>query len=56
VKLKKTATEMFSVSHEAYGENTLSRAHVFEWHKRFSEGREAMEYDKMTWPSGNNEN
>jgi len=32
---------------EAYGENALSRAHVFEWHKRFSEGREDVEHDKQ---------
>jgi hypothetical protein len=30
-----------------YGENTLSRACVFEWHSRFSEGREVGN-DK--WP------
>jgi hypothetical protein len=47
VKLKKAATEIFNLLCEAYGENTLSRAHVFEWHKRFSEGREnAEEYKR----------
>jgi hypothetical protein len=46
VQLKKIATEMFSLFCEAYGQNTLSRAVVFEWHKRFSEGREDMEDDK----------
>jgi transposase len=45
VKLKKTATETFNMLREAYGENTLSRARVFEWHKRFSEGREDVEDD-----------
>jgi hypothetical protein len=35
LKLKKTATEI-----EGYAENSLSRAHVFEWHKKFSEGTE----------------
>jgi hypothetical protein len=37
VKRKQTAIETFSLLHEAYGENTLSRAAVSEWHKRFSE-------------------
>ncbi|KAG5333087.1 MOS1T transposase, partial [Acromyrmex heyeri] len=31
---------------EAYGENSLSRARVFEWYKRFSEGRESTEDDQ----------
>ena len=40
VKLKKSATETFQLLTEAYGEECMSRARVFEWHKRFSEGRE----------------
>jgi hypothetical protein len=40
VKLKKNATETFNLSCEGYGENTVSTAHVYEWHKRFSQGRE----------------
>jgi hypothetical protein len=31
---------------EVYEENTLSRAHVFEWHKKFSVGREDVEDDE----------
>jgi hypothetical protein len=31
---------------EAYGDNSLSRACVFEWCKRFSEGRESTEDDQ----------
>jgi hypothetical protein len=31
---------------EAPEENTLSRAHVLEWHIRFSEGREDVEDDE----------
>jgi hypothetical protein len=34
-KLKKTATETYQLLHEVYGEDTLSRACVFEWHKGF---------------------
>jgi hypothetical protein len=37
---------MFNLLCETYGDNTLSRAFVFEWHKRFSEGREDVEDDK----------
>lgn len=28
---------------EAYGDECLSRVHVFEWHKRFSEARNSVE-------------
>jgi len=30
---------------EAYGEDCMSRACVFEWHKRFSESRESLKDD-----------
>ena len=30
----------------AYGNDCLSRARVFEWHKRFSEGREIVKDDE----------
>jgi hypothetical protein len=46
VKLKETATETFDLLRQAYGENTLSKARVFELHKRFSEGREDVEGDE----------
>jgi hypothetical protein len=42
VKLKKSATETFQLLTEAYGEDCISRARAFEWHKRFSEGRESV--------------
>ena len=42
VKLKKSATETFQLLTEDYGEDCMSRARVFEWHKRFSEGRESV--------------
>ena len=45
VKLKKSATETFQLLTEAYGEDYMSRARVFEWHKRFSEGRESVKDD-----------
>jgi hypothetical protein len=42
VKLKKTATETFGMLKSAYGEECLSRTNVFEWHKRFKEGRQSL--------------
>ncbi|KAG5313910.1 MOS1T transposase, partial [Pseudoatta argentina] len=46
VKLKKTPIECYKFLKEAYGENSLSRARVFEWYKRFSEGLESTEDDQ----------
>jgi len=37
--------ESFQLLTEAYGEDCMSRARVFEWHKRFSEGRESLKDD-----------
>ena len=45
MKLKKSATETFQLLTEAYGEDCMSRARVFEWHKQFSEGRESVKDD-----------
>ncbi|KAG5317070.1 GVQW3 protein, partial [Acromyrmex heyeri] len=42
VKLKKTPTECYKLLKEAYGENSLSRARVFEWY----ESRESTEDDQ----------
>ncbi|XP_050527144.1 protein GVQW3-like [Daktulosphaira vitifoliae] len=45
VKLKKTAAESFRMLCKVYSEECLSRACVFEWHKRFCNGREDVEDD-----------
>jgi hypothetical protein len=37
--------ETFQLLTEAYGEDRMSRARVFEWHKRVSEGRESLKND-----------
>ncbi|GFX68799.1 hypothetical protein TNCV_4070431 [Trichonephila clavipes] len=37
------ATKTFQISTEAYGSETLSRAHVLEWYKSFSEERVSVE-------------
>ncbi|XP_053990042.1 protein GVQW3-like [Hylaeus volcanicus] len=38
-----TATQSLKMLQKCYGESTLSRTQVFEWHKAFSEGREVLE-------------
>ncbi|GFU68014.1 hypothetical protein TNCV_2823571 [Trichonephila clavipes] len=38
VKFKKLATKTFQILADAYGDETLPRAYVFEWYKRFSVG------------------
>jgi hypothetical protein len=47
VKLKKQIlTECFQLLKEVYGDNIMSLKQVFEWHKRFMEGREEVEDDE----------
>ena len=43
VKLKKTPTESLKMLQEAYEDQAMSRARVFEWHRRFREGEEDVE-------------
>ena len=38
-----TAMESLKMLHKCFGQSTLSRTQVFEWHKAFSEGREVGE-------------
>ena len=44
-KLGKTPSKSFAMLQQVYGEETMSRARAFEWHKRFKEGREEVEDD-----------
>ena len=39
-KLGKKATETYGMLQTAFGASCMNRASVFEWHKRFKEGRE----------------
>jgi len=39
VKLGKSAIEMYNLFKEVYGDKCLSRTQVFEWFKRFKDGR-----------------
>ena len=38
-----TATESLKILQKYFGESTLSRTQVFEWHEAFREGREVVE-------------
>ena len=45
VRLEKTSTEALEMLQQVYGESTMSRARVFQWHTRFNEGGEEVEDD-----------
>ena len=45
VKLGKTPTETLDLLKAVFGEQAMSRTRVFEWHKRFSTGREDVDDD-----------
>jgi len=50
-KLGKTFTETFELLKKVYGDDYLFCTRVFEWYKRFQDGREALEDDpKVGWP------
>ena len=46
LKLGQNATETYVMLQTAFGASCLNRASVFEWHKRFKEGRESMRDDE----------
>ena len=45
VCLGKTPTEALKLLQEVYGDDTTSRTRLFEWHRRFKEGREEVQDD-----------
>ena len=45
-KLGKNATETYGMLQSAFGASCMNRASVFEWHKRFKEGRESVRDDE----------
>ena len=45
-KLEKNARETYGMLQTAFGASCISRAWVFEWHKRFKEGRESVRDDE----------
>ena len=44
-KLEKIATETHGMLQTAFRPSCMNRASVFEWHKRFKEGRESVRDD-----------
>jgi hypothetical protein len=50
-KLGKSATETYNLLMEVYGDECLSHTQVFEWFKKFKEGREEIKDNPRTgWP------
>ena len=45
VRLDKTPTEALKLLQEVYGDDAMSRTCLFEWHRRFKEGKEEVEDD-----------
>ena len=45
-KLGKNATETYEMLQTAFGASCMNQASVFEWHKRFKEGRESVMDDE----------
>ena len=45
-KLGKNATKTYRMLQTAFGASWMNRASVFEWHKRFKEGRESVRDDE----------
>ena len=45
LKLGKNAAETYGMLQAAFGQSCINRASVFEWHKRFKEGRESVRDD-----------
>jgi len=51
-KLGKSTTETYNLLTEVYGDQSLSRTQVFEWFKKFKEGRKYVWDDpKLSHPS-----
>ena len=48
VRLGKTSSECLELLQQVYGNNAMSRTCVFEWHKRFKEGREEVKDDQRS--------
>ena len=47
MKLGKSVTEAYNLLKKVYGDERLSRTQVFEWFKRFKEGREEIGDDQL---------
>ena len=51
-KLRKNTTETYGMLQTAFRLSCMNRASVFEWHKRFKEGRESVRDDVWMWGVG----
>ena len=49
-KLGKNATETYGMLQTAFGPSCVNLASVFEWHKRFKEGRESGRGKEVSTP------
>jgi hypothetical protein len=47
-KLSKSTSETLQMLTEAYGADAMKKLSIFEWHKRFTEGREIVKDDEKT--------
>ena len=45
-KLGKNPTDTYGMLQTAFGASCMNRASVFEWHKRFKEGKESVRDDE----------
>ena len=45
-KLEKNTTKMYGMLQTAFEPSCMKRGSVFEWHKRFKEGRESLRDDE----------
>ena len=48
VNLGKSATETLEMIQQGFGDQSLSRAQVFQWHARFKTGRTSVDDDERT--------
>jgi hypothetical protein len=48
VKLGKSTAKTLEMLHEAFGEHSLSRTAVFDWHSHFKAGQKSVEDDKRS--------
>jgi len=49
VKVGKSVSETLALLTVAYGEYAMKKSSVFEWQRRFKEGREAVQDDPRSW-------
>ena len=48
VRHGKTPTEVLKLLQQVYGDDMRSRTRLFDWHRRFKEGREEVEDDQRS--------